>query len=582
MRRLLFLAASAAATAAALSPHPAHSTSDVRLDAASLVARQVGHGGRTGPAPDRVMVLQAWHQAGVDTRGLETPDGLLHNCTVLDLSAPRPAGPAPADYALYRDAAGVDRIGMFLSPSDVAVIDQGRVRIVPRPELSGDVGELTQERLVAQRGSLHACRLAPQRWPGGRDDVSVTPGRITLADPGETAEHLQWAANHPRDADQGLLHPIVRILATIAAGISGILDQVAAAVFDGLHAMFARMGWAGAPFLALGSLLTHSFDGRRLHAILTGVVLAVAVLLTLGTGLWAVPLAWVVLGGVLAGAAASAAGVPVLGAVGGALVGGILAVASFTVGILTGIDDSGRVCVGTVVFALLADVLWVPRLAGAMGHTGALAGALSHVERVPMLRAVVGEGRSVLGVAAHLSDAVALRPSTVARGVRAVDDGIRALDGWLAGRLGVLLPHTAPAATRIVGAEEAVAVGGHRALDLLSLAWRPSSIVSDAVGHAADAAHFLDTELRTGLPSMPRLRRLLLEMDPARREATTAVLRELSTKAVPALRATSHISHAHTGGRALMGIASGQPPSAPWWRLWRSPVRRLTLGRLPD
>ena len=37
-----------------------------------------------------------------------------------------------------------------------------------------------------------------------------------------------------------------------------------------------------------------------------------------------------------------------------------------------------------------------------------------------------------------------------------------------------------------------------RGLDLLSLAWRPSSLSSDLVGHAADALHLLDTELRTG------------------------------------------------------------------------------------
>jgi hypothetical protein len=123
-------------------------------------------------------------------------------------------------------------------------------------------------------------------------------------------------------------------------------------------------------------------------------------------------------------------------------------------------------------------------------------------------------------------------------------------------------------------------VGG-RAVDLVSLAWRPSSVSSDLVGHAADALHLLDTELRTGMPSMPRLRELLLSLDPARRASLLSSIEHGSTHLVPQMQITSRLSHLHSGARALMGLATGQRPSTVWWRLWRSPVMRRVLHGLP-
>jgi hypothetical protein len=123
--------------------------------------------------------------------------------------------------------------------------------------------------------------------------------------------------------------------------------------------------------------------------------------------------------------------------------------------------------------------------------------------------------------------------------------------------------------------------GSGRGIDLLSLTWRPSSISSDLVGHAADALHLLDTELRTGLPSMPRLRALLTSMDPALRRPLLDGAAHVSAHAVPELQVTARLSHLHSGARTVMGIATHTQPSRPWTRFARSPVVRRILSGLP-
>jgi hypothetical protein len=568
MRRLLCTGALAAVAAVALAlagATPVSATSAARTLAASLLARQVGHGGLWGPAPDRALVLSAWRDAGVDIRGLGTQMDLLHACTLLDTAAPRPAGPAPADYVLYRDSSGADRIGMFLSPVDLAVVDGGRIDVVPLPEITGAIGDATVERLLARPGSAHACRLSAARWPGGRDDTTITAGRIALADPGQVAEHIAWAAAHPRDADTGVAHTVTRILASFAAGVSGVVSQLAGALLGLVHSLLEKLGPVGAPFLALAGLLGHRFDGRRLHAVLTGVVLA-ALGLCLGLG-WIIPFGWVLAGAVLAGAAASSLHVPVLGAIGGGLVGAAFAAASFLTSVLTGVDSSSNVCVGTVLFSLVADMLWLrPALAalGAAGglHSGTLlGGAMQRIEQLPLLRHLAGDGHSMLDISGTAGDALALRPQA-----------------WL---------HTAHAlagdgAVAMATGADAMGAVGQRSLDLLSLAWRPASLSSDLLGHAADALRAVDAELRSGLPSLPRLREALLAMDPAQRHAVLSAIEHGSTHLVPQVQIAARLSHLHSGARTVTGIATGAPHNAPWWRLWRSPVRRRLLQGLPD
>ncbi len=562
-------------------PVHADALSPARTAAAASAAREVGHHGLHGPASDRAMVLGAWRDAGVDIRGLGTPDDLLHACTFLDVSAPRPAGPAPADYALYRDGDGAERIGMFVSPVDVVVVDAGSVVILPRPELSGDIGELAVPRLMAQRGSLRACRLSPQRWPGGVDDTSITVGRIALADAGQTSEHLHWAAEHPRDAEQNPMHAVQHILAAIAAGISGVLWQLAQALVDAVHWLIERLGPVGAPALFVLNALGSSFDGRRLHAILTGLVLA-----AIGFGVvMLVPFGWIAVGAVLAGAAASAAGAPLLGAIGGALLGAVFAIASFLVSTFTGIDDNSRVCVGTVLFALVADLLWVrPMLAALsasvqLGRFAAVAHVLAPIERLRVVRAVAGEGRSLLDLSGTFTDAVSLRPHGIAQGARAVRDGLA-----LARDTVGAAPRAAVAAAptyHAMSAGDALLAGSRRSLDLLSLAWRPSSATADLVGHTADALRLLDAELRAGLPSMPRLRQALLAMEPQNRTAVLGAARQLSVNGVPAMQMTARLSHLHSGARTVAALGNHQQQPRPWSRLAHSPVLRRLWRGLP-
>ena len=585
MRRLLALTLAsllAALVATLLTPLTAAATSPSRELAASLVAREVGHHGLRGPAPDRALVLGAWRDAGVDIRGLATPPELLRACTVLAQSAPRPAGPAPADYVVYRDPGGADRIGMLLSPVDVAVVDSGALEVVPLPQLDAP-GDAPISHLLTEPDSVHVCRLPPSRWPGGRDDTSVGSGRIALADPDRVAEQMAWTADHPRNADTSVSSTLGRIAASIAVGVSGVLTELVGAAFSAAHAILQLLGPVGAPLLVLGGVLGSSFDGRRLHAVLTGVVLA-GLGLVLGVG-WLLPFGWVLLGAVLAGAAATTAGVPVLGAAGGALVGAALATASFLVGVVTGIDDSDRVCVGTVLFSLVADLLWLrPALAalGAAAHMHGpqvLAGWLARVGPSGAVGRIASGGRSLLGASSTAGDALALRPHAVAQTARAL----------IASRLGA--PDAAALAERAVAtaqpmhhalsAADALAAAGRRGIDMVSLTWRPSSVASDMVGHAADALHLLDSELRNGLPSLPGVRRALLGMSPDGRDALLGVMQHTSTHLVPQMQVTARLSHLHSGARTLTGIASGRSQHPTWWRAWRSPVVHRLLRGLP-
>ncbi|HEV7678225.1 MAG TPA: hypothetical protein VGQ42_06620 [Candidatus Dormibacteraeota bacterium] len=579
------LAAAIAVVALLALPLRADATSPARVDAAAAMAGEVGHNGLHGPAPDRALVLGAWHHAGVDTRGLGTPAELLQACTPLDPSAPRPSGPAPADYALYRDATGLERVGMFLSQLDVAVVDQGSVVVVPRPELSGDIGELVQAHLVAQRGSLRICRLSATRWPGGKDDTGITPGRIALADPRQAADDLRWAAGHPRDADTSFLHPIQRILAALAQGITVVWDAVQA-LFDAIRAVLQWLGPAGAPGLFVLGLLGRTFDGRLLHTVLTAIVVAVLALM-LGWAAIALPFAWIAAGAALAATAASAAGVPVLGAIGGAMVGGVFAVASFLVGTLTGIDGSSRVCIGTVLFAVVADVLWLRPALAAAGAAHRLNGlaSLTHVlaplERLPLVQRIAGEGRSLLDIAATAGDALSLRPPAVMQSLRTARDGATLAHAAVTGAPRASAVVAARPVHGAVSAVDALSAGGRRGLDLLSLAWRPSSVSSDLVGHVADGVQLLDAELRAGLPSLPRLRAALSALDPARREAVIEAANSVSSQVVPPLRITARLSHLHSGARTVAGLAINQPPHPSWTRLARSPIGWRRLRGLP-
>jgi hypothetical protein len=467
----------------------------------------------------------------------------------------------------------------------VAIVDGDTVRAVPSAELNGDIGELTQERLPDQRGSLRACRLAAWRWPGGVDDVSVAPGRVALAQPSEVSDHLRWAAEHPRDADPDFWHPVQRILATLAMAISDAVSSLIDAVVSGVGWLLHHSHGLGAPLLALFGLLGRTFDGRRLHAVLTGIVLAVLAV-ALGYG-FVLPFGWVIVGGVLGGAAASAAGVPVLGAIGGALAGAALAVGSFLAGAVTGVDDSDRVTVGTVLFALIADAFFLRPATAALGSAlragrlSALGHVLAPIERLPLVRAIAGHGRSALDVASTAGDALALRPNAIVETGRNIRHGLAALRGLHVPPVPHVLSDALPA-HHAIGAAEAMASGGRRGLDLLSLAWRPSSVSSDLVGHAADALHLFDTELRAGLPSMPRLRTLLTTMEPARRQTLLDAAAHVSTHAVPQLRVTARLSHLHSGARTVMGITTHTQQPRPWTRFAHSAVVRRVLHGLPE
>jgi hypothetical protein len=128
---------------------------------------------------------------------------------------------------------------------------------------------------------------------------------------------------------------------------------------------------------------------------------------------------------------------------------------------------------------------------------------------------------------------------------------------------------------------EALLAGSRRGLDMLSMAWRPSSVTGDLAGHMADGLRFLDAELRAGLPSMPRLRQALLAMEPENRAAVLGAARQFSISGVPAMQMTARLAHLHSGARTMAALGNQQPQPRPWSRLAQSSVLRRAWHGTP-
>jgi hypothetical protein len=188
-------------------------------------------------------------------------------------------------------------------------------------------------------------------------------------------------------------------------------------------------------------------------------------------------------------------------------------------------------------------------------------GLASRLEQLGAVSNVLGHQERLLDAAGHFGDMLSLRPhalATVAHTVTHVGEAAQAMP-----------------VHRALSATDALSAMSRRGMDMLSLAWRPSSISSDLVGHAADALHFVDGEIRTGFPSWPRVRELAATLDPTHRETLMQTMQHTSTHLVPQMQITARLSHLHSGARTLTGLATDHPNNrARWWNAWRSPVTR--------
>lgn len=469
----------------------------------------------------------------------------------MTLPAERPR-PGDLAVALSGVAQRGPRLAMFVSAEDLIAPDAatGRLRLMRRQEFLPDDGGggRTAGPVPLPAG---ACHVDPALMPGG-SDPPPRPGRVALVDPGVAAEQLDWAAEHPRDAGSGPWHALAGLFRGAVSALSQFLGMLVPAALGVVGWVLSNSGPTGVAILAaagaVARVLGTRFDGRRLHAVLTGVLVGVVGLLLLGPG--AALLAAAAVGGLLGGA--SLLDVPVLGTAGRAL----WAVAGFVTTVVTGVDDSDRATVGEVLFALAADALvWARpaqlgvRVAEVGGRFGS---ALLRVgpalaRRLPVASTLAGSSarglRVGLGAAGTGADAVMLRPQALARGAESL---LRLLRGGPLELPAAHLPVTAAGARRnLLGT--VVDLAG-------SLTWRRASLASDLVGHAGSAAGWLHAEVVSGAHSWPLgeplLRDIVARIPASRRSAILDV-------ALPQLRELGTLSHLHSGARTVTTLAGG-------------------------
>jgi hypothetical protein len=483
---------------------PVEAASPIRERAAAAMRARLGP--VAGVAVDRDAVLGAWEAAGARLGWVRrhlaanAAPGALDPAVLLvadlcgpDLAPPRDL-PEPGDLVLYRepaDAGGRWRVGMLTGPASAVILAPGGHRLIEvrRGLLLDEVPADPGPRL-AQAGTLRLCRFSAALPPSAAEGPAAAAGRrrIALLDAPEAVRALQWELDHPRDADTGALHRLGHLaltpLAAVSWGVVAVLGG-AARVAGGL------LDAAGpAPAVALWHLLGRSFDGRLAHAVLTDILLGPVPLL-LGH----------------------------LPATGWAL-GPLRAGASFTVSLLTGVDDSRHVLVGGVLLALACDLLVVARPLGVAVRLGA--GALGGLEAARPGSAVL---RRTLDLSSRAGDLVSGRPSSLLR------------LGGAVGRRGRV----------------------HDLLDTASLVVRPSSLPGHLIELSGRLAHWSRTaaDSATATATAPGAR------------ALAAALHHLGPDPLHEVERLAELSHYHSGARTLAAVAfdelhpfaaAGSPP----------------------
>lgn len=483
-----------AAAAAVLAAGSVEVVASSPVGEAAAAAMRSRLGPVTGAEADREAVLVAWEAAGARLRAVRRDlaanarPGSIDGAVLLvaDLctaALPVAAAAEPGDLLLYREAGTIParwRVGMVTGWSTAAVVDPvaGRLEEVARSRLLDGVPPDGAPRIAAT-GSLRTCRISPALLPGG-GGTGAAHRRIALVDAPEAVRALQWEFDHPRDADTGALHRlggvVVTPLALASDGVSALLGTAG----RGAEATLDAVGPPGAPW----HLLAASFDGRGLHGVLTEALVS-----------WGV------------GPAALLDRLPGPGA---AVLRPVHATASFTVGLLTGVDDSPHVPVGGVALSVACDLLVLGKPLAAAGRLALGAGRLGGAGRATVTL------RRTLDLSSRASDLLSGRPSTLLR-------------------LGGAAPRHPV----------------HDVLDAASLVLRPSSIPGHIAELGGRLAHWGAT---VSAPSDP---------SSATERVLAAALHHLRPDDLHHVERLADLSHLHSGARTLSYAATGDLPTLP-------------------
>lgn len=523
---LAAVAAAAAVTAAAGTGAAAAAAGWARERAAAILVAEVRDGSHAGdPAADLEAVRDAWSGAvpweRVDAQvAAARPAPPVAAVRFVDAACGAAAGdrpeadrPGTGDLVVYREAGPPPwwRVGMLVSAATVVVRDpaSGRLGALPAAAL---LGRPPRWQGVVP-GSVRTCSVAASLLPRGEATTAGPSGRVALADPVEVGANFRWLAEHapPRATSLG---DRVGHLAGLLGRLAGkAVGAVVGAVFGALGSTLGGLGLGGVA-AGLWEWLGHGFDGRWLH---TGLVVALLVGMAFVGGPAAAVLAAVGVGATFG----VTRDLPVVG-----LAGWLVAtVAGFAVSVVTGVDDSDHVTVGSVVLAGAADLV-------ILGRLGRLGAAMAQLGRIPLVGSLVaGMGRGLRGglaVAGTVGDLAVARPLAWAR---------------LVGRWVRPLP-LSPAAA---GGSSLLAV----ASDAASWRWRPTSLLTDVAGHLGDLSRGVRRGSDAIWPPADLVERWLAGVDPARRP-------EVLEAALDGVGGFGELAHLHSGARTVGLLASGQ------------------------
>lgn len=534
--------------------------------------------------------------------------------------------PVAGDYAIYQGADDHKaHIAFAVSPTDMVIVppDDTHGLRLPLAALIPTVQHEPGEPRYGDNTAVMLCRLPAHVWPGG-DDVSVGPSageRVAIVDAGDIAAQHQWVAAHPVDAHTPLQHLlrvgafflVNEVLSAFGTAVETLLGLSSDAMTKAMELLAALLRLLGVPGLlvlavagAVGWLIGRSFDGRRLHQWLTGLVLC-GMSLTFG---W-MPGYWRVLLGLARGDTPDQVDAEAGGGAAGMLLRVLVHGTSLGVDMLTGVEYNSNVQVGWVGFALLSDVLVVgkvliplkfaarlavetaPRALRLLpvalrlpvqlrvGQVGRLLAALAP-EASGVARWVIGTASPrTLDIAAHAGDLMALKPSTVLHDTAVIRGrGATLLHHFGVGRRSAELRAMTATGPRISGVEriarvlrwrpETVRVFGVRGLNAVSWTWRPGAAVHDIAEDTGRFAELLRHDLTARTWRSGWAHRVHAALTPIHRAVARHVAEGSLTTVGDGAERFGRLTGLRSGAHTLTGLSSGHGPAGP--QVWMPPA----------
>lgn len=504
--------------------------------------------------------------------------------------------PVAGDIASWRSRSdsAITEVGMFLDAVQVIAYDPANRRgfcVFPWQQLAATdlprdgydpTLRCTNEPLAADT-SFVARRIMPSLFPNGADDPSVGSGRIAMVPAAEMSERMQWAMQHPADADTSLTHQLALLAGPVLAPLAAALSWLGTHLHSAADWLLAHP-WIAPELLGLALLVKFgslTFDATGAFTVLREIVLLPAQLFLLIAG-WD-----------------RVRSLPVLGSLAAVYTRLMRGGAGLAVTLLTGLDDSGHTSVAQVVIALatLPFLVAKPVVLALRGAT--MLGAL--VERVGTLapdwlldggRALLARGveagaplrDAVAGGLERISrwtDVVALRPTTFAaamrdgvglvtrdaltesaplsmRGFADTGIGLRSAGVDAGAPISEARTFATPVAVRWSRA------AGGRLADLGSLVWRPESVSGDLLSHATDAARWVtDGVLRSRMPGWQRLQHLAARLPQVQHDLAFRLLNGVDRDLRPVLDAAVEEHRLQTGARTITNLLNGTMPPMP-------------------